>query len=82
MANTRQTRTGNVTGAGHGNVLNRIGVGIPVAHIPTHRVLPRQLRRLLRQGKRQNGNIQWPKWVMMSDLQYAIFRRAGLIVTE
>lgn len=74
MKRTNQTRTGNVTGTGHGT---RWPGATPVADIPRHQPLSRRTRRALR----QYAVPVLPKWAVMSlPLDY-MFRRAGLMVT-
>lgn len=82
MKRNKQVINGNVTGAGHGNPMNRYGQShVPVASIPKKPVLPRQARRALRQIKHRQNNVAWPKWVLMSNPLYWMFHRVGIMVT-
>lgn len=74
MKRTNQTRSGNVTGTGHGFK------GIqPSAYVPRHEPLPRQFRRILKAIKRSTAQTM-PKWAIMSTPLDYMFRRAGLMV--
>ena len=76
MKRTAQMRRGNVTGSGHSQ---RWPGPVPVADIPRHSPLPRQVRRAVKAFKRQPPQV-WPKWAIMSPLLDYMFRKAGLMV--